>query len=967
VAAAAFLRQGAGALVAPLPSLKPSLPAEMKQRGSWLKKAVQAGLYYHDPELSLNSLAEKLELGPHELSRIINTALKKSFNDFINEYRIREVTQKMQDPTYDRLTLLGIALDAGFNSKATFNRTFRQMTGKSPKEYKNDLKKERSTYNLRPYLEPYSHSTAVISFQKAIPKWSSEKLNRDYMFRNYLKTTLRSLLKNRSYSFLNIAGLAIGITCASLIFLWVQDELTYNHNFEKHDYLYKVYENQTYEGKISTFFATPGLMAKAMRAEIPGIKNAARMTGPGDQQLFALRDKAITENGNYADPEIFSMLQLPFAKGSASNAFAQLKSVVISEKMAQKFFGDADPIGKLLKLNNTENYTVTGVFKDLPQNSTYQFQWLIPMANYDKQPWMTMWGANWARTIIELDPAASVASVNQQLKHFIAAKSKGDNTPVCFLYSMNDWNLHDNFVDGKMEGGKIQYVKLFSFIAWIILLIACINFMNLSTARSEQRAKEVGVRKVMGAGKGKLISQFIGEAVIMSFISVLVAVGLIYIAIPYFNNLVQKELAVNIFEPSHLLYLVVISLVTGLLAGSYPAFYLSSFNPIAVLKNSKIKSSSGSGFIRQSLVVIQFSVSIILIIGTTIIYQQIQHIKNRELGYNKNNLVYINLHGNEAGHFTIIYNDLQRSGVVENAALSSDPVLAVYNNTDGYFWDGKDATKHPLFSQENVSPQFVSTMGMKLAAGRDFNTNSSLDSNNVMINEAFAKQMGKEGRIGGIIRDGNKKAFTITGILKDYLYNDLYGAATPLLLYNQPAGTGVLTIRFKPGVNIQDALVKAGAIVKADNPGYPFEYFFIDDDFNQLFKTETLTGTLAGVFSSLAIFISCLGLFGLAAYTAERRIKEIGIRKVLGASVSGLAGLLSKDFLKLVGISCLIAFPVALWAINNWLQSYQYRVSIHWWVFATAGIMAMLIALVTVSFQAIKAALMNPVKSLRSE
>ncbi len=377
---------------------KPSPLAELRQKGIWLKKVVKANHYYQDPELSLSSLAEKLDLSLHELSRIINMALKKNFNDFVNEYRIREVARKMQDPAYDHLTLLGIAFDAGFNSKTTFNRTFRQMTGKSPAEYKNDLKKERSTYNLR----PYSRSTAVISYHETTPKWSSEKLNRDYMFRNYLKTTVRSLLKNRGYSFLNIAGLAIGIACASLIFLWAQDELTYNHNFEKHDYLYTVYVNQTNEGKINTFVTTPGLMAKTMKAEIPGIKNAARMTGAGDQALFALGDKAITEKGNFADPELFSMLRLPFAKGSASNAFAQLKSVVISEKMAKKFFGDADPMGRSLKLNNMEDYTVTGVFKDLPLNSTYQFQWLIPMANYDKQPWMTMWGANWARTIVEL-------------------------------------------------------------------------------------------------------------------------------------------------------------------------------------------------------------------------------------------------------------------------------------------------------------------------------------------------------------------------------------------------------------------------------------------------------------------------------------------------------------------------------------------------------------------------------------
>jgi ABC-type antimicrobial peptide transport system permease subunit len=518
-----------------------------------------------------------------------------------------------------------------------------------------------------------------------------------------------------------------------------------------------------------------------------------------------------------------------------------------------------------------------------------------------------------------------------------------------------------------MDGGRIVYVRLFSFIASIILLIACINFMNLSTARSEQRAKEVGVRKVMGAGKGKLIGQFISEAVIMSFISVLLAVGLIYFALPSFNNMVQKELSVDILQSTHLIYLLSIGVITGVLAGSYPAFYLSSFNPIAVLKNIKIKSASGSGFIRQSLVVVQFSASIVLIIGTVIIYQQIQHVKNRNLGYEKSNLTYVYLQGDQADHFSVVYNDLKQSGVVEDAAISDYMALEVGSNTDNYSWEGKDASKNPLISWQNVSAQFVSTLGMKLVAGRDFNTNSAADSTNVIINETFAKQMGKEGRVGGIIRDGGKKAFQIVGILKDYLYNDVYASAAPLLLYNHPSGTSILTIRFKAGIDMQDALAKAGTIVKRDFPGAPFEYKFVDDDFNQLFKTETLTGKLAGVFASLAIFISCLGLFGLAAYTAERRIKEIGIRKVLGASVSGLAGLLSKDFLKLVGIACIIAFPLAFYATHKWLQSYQYRIEINWVVFVAAGLGAMLIALTTVSFQAIKAALTNPVKSLRSE
>ena len=381
----------------------------------------------------------------------------------------------------------------------------------------------------------------------------------------------------------------------------------------------------------------------------------------------------------------------------------------------------------------------------------------------------------------------------------------------------------------------------------------------------------------------------------------------------------------------------------------------------------KLKSGAGAGFIRQSLVVIQFSISIILIIGTFIIYQQIQHVKKRDLGYNKSDLIYISTQGKLSDHFPAVYNDLKQTGLVEDATLSDYPVLQIWNNTDNYSWEGKDASKNPLITWENVSPQFISTMGMKLLSGRNFYANSSLDSNNVIINEAFAKQMGKEGRVGGIIRDGGKKSYQIAGIIKDFLYNDMYAPGAPILLYNHPAGTSFLTIRFKANANLQDALTKTGAIIKANNPGYPFEYKFIDEDFGQLFKTETLTGNLAGVFASLAIFISCLGLFGLAAYTAERRVKEIGIRKVLGASVTSLTGLLSKDFLQLVGISCLIAFPVAWWALNNWLQNYQYRVTIQWWVFANAGVLAMLIALTTVSFQAIKAALSNPVESLRNE
>ena len=788
------------------------------------------------------------------------------------------------------------------------------------------------------------------------------------MFKSFVHTAFRNLQKNKAFSFLNIFGLAIGIACASLILLWVQDELTFNHNYLNSNNLYTVYENQTYNGKVSTFRATPGPFAQAVVAEIPGIKAAARTNGEVTEP-FSLGDKAINVPGSFADRELVRMLGLSFIYGESQQVLHNINEIVIDQSMAEKFFGGTDPVGKSIRFENKEDLKVTGVFKDLPLNSTFQFHWLIPLAKIDhKETWQTAWGANWLRTYIELGPNANLASINAKLEHYLVAKTGiKDFKTTCFLFAMNDWNLHNNFTDGKMDGGRITYVRLFTLIAWIILLIACINFMNLSTARSEQRAKEVGVRKVMGAGKGKLIGQFIAEALLMSFISVQVALGIIYVALPSFNLLVEKRLAVDLFQPLHIAYLFAIGTIVGVVAGSYPAFYLSSFNPIAVLKSIRIKSGAWSGFVRQGLVVMQFTASIILIIATIIIYQQIQHVKDRDLGFSKNSLIYVATQGNIVDHFAAINSELKQTGLVDNMALSDSPILEIGNNTDNYSWQGKETSHNPLINRENVNAQFIPTMGIKMAAGRNFYDDPKQDSTNVIINEAFAKEMGNEGRVGGILRDGDKKAFTIVGIMKDYLFNDMYTPGSPLLIYNQPKGTSILTIRLKDGLNPANTLAKVGNIIKKDNPGYPFDYTFVNDDFNRLFKIESLTGKLASVFAVLAVFISCLGLFGLAAYTAERRIKEIGIRKVLGASVTGLAGLLSKDFIKLVGIACLIAFPLAYVWIDKWLVGYQYRVDINWIIFLAAGLAAMLIALTTVSFQAVKAALMNPVKSLRSE
>ncbi len=786
------------------------------------------------------------------------------------------------------------------------------------------------------------------------------------MFTNYFKTTFRNLWKNKGYSFLNIFGLAIGIACAALIFLWVENELNYNDYYSNRENLYKIKDHQSYNGTTFTFDATPGPLAAAIKNEIPGIKNTARYTF-GDQLLFSVGDKNINESGNYVDSSFLEMFQLQFIQGNPGTAFTQLNSVVISEKMANKFFNTTDVLGKEIKINNKEDYIITGVIKDLPENVTLKFEWLAPFKNYENQnQWLMQWGNNGVATFVETEPNANIATINKKLYNYLDTKGKDLNAKF-EIYPMSRWRLYDSWSNnGKEVEGRIKYVKLFSLIAWIILIIACINFMNLSTARSEQRAKEVGVRKVLGAGKNKLIFQFIGEPLMMAFLSAIFSVVLIFLALPSFNNLVEKHLSMGLGNPFHIGALILIALICGIVAGSYPAFYLSSFNPVKVLKGLKIKTGGSAGFIRKGLVVTQFAISIILIISTLIIFQQIQHVKSRALGYNKNDLIYSSVQGNLQSNFNVIKNDLKATGAVEDAALSTSTILNLSSNSGDWKWAGKDPSKQILITGEDASPDYISTMGLKLKEGRNFYPDIKSDSANVIINETLAKIINQKEVIGSVLTHGSSK-FTIVGVVNDFVYNDMYSEGAPLILFSDTSNVNILSIRIKPSVPTKDALSKIENVIKKDNPGYPFEYKFVDDSFAKQFSTETLIGKLAMVFAILAIFISCLGLFGLAAYTAERRTKEIGIRKVLGATTKGLAGLLSRDFVKLVAISCIIAFPLAWWMMYNWLETYAYRIKIGWPIFLAAGLLSLAIALLTVSFQAIKAAMANPVKSLRSE
>jgi len=794
------------------------------------------------------------------------------------------------------------------------------------------------------------------------------------MFKNFFKTTIRSLWKNKGYSFLNIFGLAIGIACAGLIFLWVEDELSFDQFNAKKDQLYFIRENQKYDTYTATFGSTPAPMAPLIKAEIPGIANTCRINGL-DTKLITIGNNSMYAAGSYVDASLFSMFTFPFVQGNAKTAFTQLHSMVITQSTAKKFFGnDKDVLGKTVRVDNKQDYVITGVIKDIPKNSTVQFEWAAPFQIWydENKSWAQSWGNNDLATYVELKPNVSAASVNKILYDFIQ-KREPKSIARPFLWSAHDWHLRDEFDNGvQTGGGRITYVHLFSVIAWIILLIACINFMNLATSRSEKRAREVGVRKVLGSGKRMLIFQFMGEALFMALLSAALAVIIMMLLLPAFNLLVQKNLVLGLNKPLHIAALLAITLICGLFAGSYPSLYLSSFNPVFVLKGIKMKGSSAA-MIRKGLVILQFSISIILIISTIIIYQQIQHVKSRSLGFNKNNLLQVDMNSEMTKNYEAVHQDLLGTGLIENVAISNYNNLYNGNNTGSLVWEGKKSNNQVLISMRYVSPGYIKTSGIKILQGRDLVETDSVHSKriNVLITQSLEKLMGINSAVGKTLHwdgDTSGTAVNVVGVVNDYVYGDMYGRPDPVMFFcvNMPDASNMY-VRLKPNAKVEKAIQQIASVLKKDNPSYPFTYHFVDDQFNQMFQNEQLISKLSRVFATLAIIISCLGLFGLAAFTAERRIKEIGVRKVLGASITNITTLLSKDFLLLVFASCFVAFPLAWWMMHSWLQNYKYRIEISWWIFLIAGIAAVLIALITVSFQAIKAAIANPVKSLRTE
>lgn len=786
------------------------------------------------------------------------------------------------------------------------------------------------------------------------------------MFENYLKLAWRNLWKSRGYSTLNIFGLAIGITCAGLILLWVEDELNFDNVFPKQDHIYSVIVNSKFDGEWRTFGDTPGPLASDLKDEIPEVMKAARTSNTS--LLFTIGNNALNRTGSYVDADFIDIFNLNFVEGNGENALDRPDAIVLTQKTASDLFGEnIKALNRTIRVNNKNNYIVTGVVEDLPENTTIEFEWLVPFERFNEgedNEWMKEYGNNFVYTFVELAPATDFDAVDAKVRKLLSQKLE-DPDSYFFLHSVKDWHLRSNFENGQQVGGQIVFVRLMAIIAFIILLIACINFMNLATARSEKRAKEVGLRKVLGSGKNRLIWQFIAEALMTTGLATVVSIFFLLALLPSFNILIEKQLELSLLDATHLISLLSITLICGLLAGWYPAFYLSSFRPSQVLKGVKSKQGS-AGSIRKGLVVVQFAVSIVFIISTIIVYQQIQHVKSRDLGFAKENLIKIPVTGDIIKKFDPIRNEIIASGMVENIALLSTHLLSDGYNGSNLEWQGGTNTKDVLISFRYVSSDFFKTAGMEIVEGRGFREDVYGDSTNTLISQSFAKLMGEGSAVGKtILRYG--KTYTVIGIVKDYLYGDMYGTSDPVMFFNSPSWAQYVYVKTKSGKQISKTLTTLERVMKTHNPAFPFEYEFVEDTFNSIFKSEKMTGSLAQIFAILAIIISCLGLFGLSSYTAEQRRKEIGVRKVLGSSVAGIVKLLSKDFMRLVFIALLISGPFAWWMMQKWLEGFAYRIEINGWVLLIAGCIAICIALLTVSFQAIKAASANPVKSLRTE
>ncbi|MCF0049101.1 ABC transporter permease [Dyadobacter sp. LJ53] len=789
------------------------------------------------------------------------------------------------------------------------------------------------------------------------------------MLQNYFKIAWRNLAREKGYAFINIAGLAIGMAAAMLIFLWIQNELAFDRFYPKTKRLFQVYNRDIIGDKPQVWGATPAPLAPALIQDYPEVEDAARYRSTN--LLLAANDKFLNIEGCFADPGFLNLFDLPLHAGNRDKALAENSNIIITRSLAEKLFGTTDVLGKTIRIERKDNLMITAVLDNIPSNSSFKaIEYILPW-NYSVALGWTNdnWNNNNYYTYVLLDQKANAAAVNDKIKHATVSHLKGimkdPSHREIFLNPADKWHLYSKEENGQLVDGRIVTVRLFGIIAAFILLIACVNFINLSTARSDKRAKEVGIRKVAGAPKLTLVFQFISESVILSFLAGIVAFAIVWAFIPSFNTLINTQLSPDFTSFSFLLPAFAFVLLTGIFAGSYPAFFLANFQPLKVMKGT-YKSARNSFSPRKGLVVLQFTFAIILIISTLIIKQQISHAQNRNSGYDKNNLIFSYLQGNLSEHYAPLQQELLESGAVSSISKSIGPITQMNTRQWGVSWPGStQKDKDQEFVPFGTDIDFLKTNGVKLVAGREIDIRKyPSDSLALMLNESAVKAMRLNDPIGVKVKFSGKE-WNVVGVVKDFIFASPYDKVNPVLVYGPARDLPWTSMRLNPAKTTAKNLEIVHTIFKKHNPEYPFEYTFADESYQAKFAEEQRTSKLTGIFTGLTIFISCLGLFGLAAFSAQQRTKEIGVRKVLGASVASIIQMLSTEFVKLVLIAFFVALPIAWYAMDQWLKDYNYRILIEWHVFAITLLLTIMLVLVTVTFQAINAALMNPVKSLK--
>jgi putative ABC transport system permease protein len=794
------------------------------------------------------------------------------------------------------------------------------------------------------------------------------------MLKNYVIVAWRNLLRNRTSSFINISGLAIGMAVAMLIGLWIWDELSYNKSFENYDRIAQVMQHQTANGLKSTFWGLPRPLGQELRNKYGNNFKYVVMASWPTNTIVTSGDKNLSRRGTFMETDGPRMLSLDMIKGTRGD-LKDPHSVLISESTAKAFFGDEDPLNKVLKIRNILDVKVSGVYKDFPSNSEFNnIDFIAPWDLYlTSETWIKnavdQWDNNSFIIYAQINDHTDFKTVDKNIIHSkFDRDAPGDKVykAEIFLHPMADWHLRSHWDNGVKTGGLIEYVRLFIIIGVFVLLLACINFMNLSTARSEKRAKEVGVRKAIGSLRKQLISQFFIESLLVVVFAFGLSLLLSQLFLPWFNEMADKKMHIPWTAPIFWVACLAFSIITALISGSYPALYLSSFEPVKVLKGA-FKTGRLASLPRKVLVVIQFTISLGLIIGTIIVYNQVQYTKNRPIGYDRSGLMMIQMKSPDFyGKYDLLKNELINSGGVVNFAESSSPLTDIYQSNDGFSWEGKDPNLNGEFATISVSQEYGKTVGWQFMNGRDFSNEFKTDSSAMVLNEASVKYMNLKNPVGATVKYNNQN-FKVIGVVKDMIMESPYDPVRRTVYFMDQNNVNWIELKLNPNKSATGSIAKIEAVFKKLIPAAPFEYKFADTEFATKFAAETRIGQLSTFFAVLAIFISCLGLFGLASFVAEQRTKEIGVRKVLGASVFNLWSMLSKDFVMLVIISLAIVTPTAYYFMHQWLLNYQYRTDISWWVFAVSGLGAILITLLTVSYQSIKAAVTNPTKSLRSE